>query len=94
MGEYAGASAGQTAAVLNTIGGIGFDVAAEKALIHVTNPAKTKMIALPLFRMSTCNSRRIDAMRAMLAFMTLSLCRIKAAWAKKQRLRDGNARAF
>jgi hypothetical protein len=33
MREYAGASAGQTAAVLNTIGGIGFDVAAEKALI-------------------------------------------------------------
>jgi hypothetical protein len=94
MREYAGASAGQTAGVLKTIGSIGFDVAAEKALIHVTNPAKTKMIALPLFRMSTCNSRRIDAMRAMLAFMTLSLCRIKAGWAKKQRLRDGNARAF
>jgi hypothetical protein len=31
MREYAGASAGQTTAVLNTIGGSGFDVAAEKA---------------------------------------------------------------
>jgi hypothetical protein len=85
---------GRLLPVLNTIGGSGFDVAADKALIHVMNPAKTKMIALPLFRMSTRNSRRIDATRAMLAFMTLSLCGIKAAWAKKQRLRDGNACAL